>query len=82
MTPDEILERLTRIVVDTLGLEETFRLEPWMTAADLEGTDSPTNVQIIVAIEKTFGVRFSTGEVASMKSVAELVNRTAARLAR
>lgn len=82
MTPDEILERLTRIVVDTLGLEETFRLEPWMTAADVEGWDSLTNVQIIVAIEKTFGVRFSTGEVASMKSVAELVNRTAARLAR
>lgn len=82
MTPEEVLQKLTRIVIDTLGLEESFRLEPSMTAADVDGWDSLTNVQIIVAIEKSFGVRFSTGEVASMKSVAELVSRTTARLAR
>lgn len=77
--PETILERLSQIVAETLDLGD-FRLEPWMTAADVEGWDSLTNVQIVVAIEKAFGIRFSTGEIAAMNSIGDLVASTAARV--
>jgi acyl carrier protein len=80
MTPQDTLHRLSRIVSETLDLDD-FTLQPWMTAADVDGWDSLTNVQIVVAIEKEFGVRFSTGDIATMRSVADLVDRTRARLA-
>lgn len=79
MTDDQILNRVGEIVGETVGLE-TLVLTPTTTAADVEGWDSLANVQIIVAIEKRFGIRFRTGEIASIKNVGELVARIAARV--
>ncbi|HYN08786.1 MAG TPA: acyl carrier protein [Vicinamibacterales bacterium] len=79
MTDDQILYRVGEIVAETVGLA-TLALTPATTAADVEGWDSLANVQIIVAIEKRFGIRFRTGEIASIKSVGELVARIASRL--
>jgi acyl carrier protein len=47
------------------------------TAADIEGWDSLMHVSLILAVEKTFGVRFSSSEVSSLMNVAmlmELIN--------
>jgi acyl carrier protein len=79
MTDDQILLRVGEIVADTVGLD-TLVLTPATTAADVEGWDSLANVQIIVAIEKRFGIRFRTGEIASIRNVGELVARVAARI--
>ena len=79
MTSDEILDGLTEIVAETLALEN-LRLEPSMTAADLDGWDSLANVQIIVAVETRFSVRFRTGEIAAIRNVGDLVARIAARI--
>jgi acyl carrier protein len=44
-----------------------------MTAADVENWDSLTHINLIVALEKAFGIRFTTGEAgASLKNVGEL----------
>jgi acyl carrier protein len=79
MTDDQILKQVGEIVADTVGLD-TLVLTATTTAADVEGWDSLANVQIIVAIEKRFGIRFRTGEIASIKNVGELVVRIAARI--
>ncbi len=79
MTPDEIRERVAAIVADTLGLEDVM-LEDGTTAADVEGWDSLANVQIIVAVERTFGIRFRTGEIAAIKNVGELLARIGGRI--
>lgn len=81
MTRAEILERVSRIVAETLELDDLV-LEPDMSAADVPGWDSLANVQIMVAIERAFGVRFRTGDIASMANLGELVARVEARLAR
>ena len=78
MTTEGILERVSSIVADTLGLDH-LALSPSMTAADVEGWDSLANVQIIVAIERAFAIRFRTGEIATIKDVGELVSRIAQR---
>ena len=44
-----------------------------MTAADVAGWDSLTHVTLIFAVEKQFGVRFSTRDVQALKTVGDLV---------
>lgn len=66
-------------------LRETFddsRLEVARetTADDVEGWDSLSNVELIVALESKFGVRFHTGEIARMRNVGELVDAIEKRL--
>jgi acyl carrier protein len=79
MRQEKILEQVAEIVADTVGLE-TLLLAPTTTAADVEGWDSLANVQIFVAIEKRFGIRFRTGEIAAIKNVGELVARIEGRI--
>ena len=52
------------------------------TAADVEGWDSLMHVTLLVNIEKAFGVRFSSAEVARLKNVGELEDLVTAQLAR
>lgn len=78
MTDMQILERVSEIVADTVGVHK-LALEPSMTAADVDGWDSLAHVQIIVALETTFGVRFRIGEMTSIANVGELVRRIASR---
>jgi acyl carrier protein len=79
MTEAEILDRVRRIVAETVGLD-TVVLSPATVAADVDGWDSLANVQIVVAIEKHFGIRFRTGEIASIRNVGELIARIKSRI--
>ena len=79
MTDAEILERLNGVVSDTLDLD-MVSLQPSTTAADVEGWDSLAHIQIIVAIERSFGIRLRVGEMASIANVGELVSRIATRV--
>lgn len=78
MTDAEILERLNGVVSDTLDLDVS--LQPSTTAADVEGWDSLAHIQIIVAVERSFGIRLRVGEMASIANVGELVSRIATRV--
>lgn len=80
MSREEILARVSGIVADVVGIDRLV-LEPSMSAADVEGWDSLTNVQILVSIEATFGIRFRVGEIAAIRNVEELVARIASRVA-
>lgn len=73
MNDDTILERLTEIFREVFDDEE-ITIGAETTAADIEGWDSISNIQLLVAIEQAFkGIKFSTGEVANMKNVGEMV---------
>ena len=79
MTHGEILDKVSDVVGQVVGADD-LKLSPASTAADVDGWDSLTHVQIMVALERAFGVRFRTGEMASLANVGELVDRIAARL--
>jgi len=49
------------------------------TAADVSGWDSVTHVQIIVAVERTFGMRLKSSEVAQLENIGSLVDIVLAR---
>ena len=47
------------------------------TAADVDGWDSLSHINLIVAIEREFRIKFTTSEVVSLKNVGELVDLVA-----
>jgi acyl carrier protein len=49
------------------------------TASDVDGWDSLTHVQIIVAVEKDFRFRMKASEVAQLENVESLINVVVAR---
>jgi len=45
-----------------------------MTANDVEGWDSMTNIRLLEAVEREFGISFSVSEVMSLASVGSLID--------
>jgi acyl carrier protein len=73
MTREEILEQISYVFADTLD-EKNITLAEKSTADDVEGWDSLTHVQLVVAVEKQFKVRFSSKEIQSWKNVGEMID--------
>ena len=69
----EIKEKLQEIFQDIFD-DDTIELFNDMNANDIEDWDSLTHIQLIVQIEKSFGIKFTTGEVVSLKNVGEFIS--------
>lgn len=70
---EAIYAPLTTIFRDVFD-DESLALRPNLTAADVENWDSLSHINLIVAIERGFKIKFTTREVASLKNVSELVD--------
>jgi len=70
MTAMQRLNALFREVFD----DEELVITPEMTANDVDGWDSLSHVNLIVAIEGRFNIRFSQKELLSFKCVGEMLN--------
>ncbi|HZS53655.1 MAG TPA: acyl carrier protein [Bryobacteraceae bacterium] len=53
--------------------DETIVIDDNTTADDVEGWDSLNNIRLMVQVERKFGFRFKTSEVAGLKNVGELI---------
>lgn len=73
MKKDEILARLTGIFHEELD-NDTIVLSFDTTAEDVEEWDSLSHIQLIVAVEKAFGVRFTSSEIQSWNNVGEMID--------
>lgn len=72
MTENELLAQLSLIFTDVID-EGDVNLTMDTTADDVEGWDSLNHIQIIAAVEKKFGFRFSLNEIQLFKNVGDLV---------
>ena len=72
MEPSEIIKQLDEIFVDVIDNED-IKLTSETTAGDVDGWDSLSHIQLVVAIEKHFRIRFTAKEIQSWKNVGELV---------
>lgn len=68
----QLRSRLTRTFEDVFG-EHGLVLHDTMTADDVEQWDSLTHIDLIVAVEREFGVKFTTGEVTKLRNVGDLI---------
>jgi acyl carrier protein len=69
----DILAELTKIFREIFG-DDTIVLTPETTADDVEGWDSFNHINILVATEVRFGIKFQTAEIEGMRNVGELVH--------
>lgn len=79
MSRQEILDTISQVFADTLD-EDAVALTESSTADDVEGWDSLTHVQLVVAVEKKFKVRFTAKEIQSWKNVGELIDSISGKL--
>jgi acyl carrier protein len=72
MDASTVKPRLTRVFRDIFD-DPLLQIEDSTTASDVENWDSLTHIDLIVQVEKEFGVKFSTGEVRGLKNVGDFI---------
>ncbi len=73
MEKNEILSKVEDIFKDVLDNEDIV-LARETTANDIEEWDSLSHIQLIVAIEKAFKIKFTSKEILSWKNVGEMID--------
>lgn len=78
---DDLQNNIQEVFRDVFE-DDGFVLREDMTAADVDGWDSLTHVNLIIAIEKKLGIRFATAEISRLNepgqnvgSLLEMVRR-------
>ena len=79
MQEAEIYAALTDIFRDVF-MRDDLALLPELTAKDVEGWDSFKQIEIILAIEQRYGVKFHTREIDRLENVGILVQTLQAKL--
>ncbi len=80
MQQPEIYAQLTNIFHDLFD-DESIVLNPGLTAADVPEWDSFNHINLIVAIESRFKIKFQTAELESMQTVGHLADLIQSKLA-
>ena len=73
MERKEIFDKMEEICTDIMDLKD-IKLNDETSADDIEEWDSLSHIQIIVAIEKAFGIKFSSQEMITWKNVGDMVD--------
>lgn len=73
MDNTQLRSRVTSTFRDVFG-EPDLNIWDEMTAEDVEQWDSLTHINLIVALEREFRVKFTTGEVSKLKNVGDLIH--------
>lgn len=79
MERSDIFKKVNEIFCDELDNDDIV-LTDETTADDVEEWDSLSHVQLIVAIEKSFGIKFTSNEILSWNNVGELIDSIEKRL--
>lgn len=73
MEKSQILDEVQAIFCEVLDNEEIV-LSNETNADDIEEWDSLTHIQLIVAIEKHFKIKFTSKEILSWQNVGQLID--------
>ncbi|MCR5621069.1 MAG: acyl carrier protein [Treponema sp.] len=73
MTREEVYTRLDKVFQDVFD-DESIHVTDATTADDIEDWDSFEHINLVVAVEKEFGIKFSMGQTNKLKNVGEMVD--------
>lgn len=79
MDSNEVLKTVNEVFIDVLDNDDIV-LSRDTTADDVEDWDSLNHIQLIVAIEKKFKIRFTSQEIHSWSNVGAMVDSITAKL--
>ena len=77
---EQILADVNRIVGEILR-KDSLQLKPETMASEVEDWDSLNHIEIVVAVEKYFKIRFNFAELQKFKNVGEMCDNIAKKLA-
>ena len=66
-------EKIFKIIATIMRYEQSSINEA-TTAKDIPGWDSLKHMRLIMALEKEFGIKFKTSQIAAMQNVGEIIN--------
>ncbi len=72
MTKEKIYEMLNEVFRDVFD-DEDIVVTAETTADDIEDWDSLEHINLVVAVENKFGIKFNMNEVVKFKNVGEMV---------
>ena len=73
MTKEIIYEKLNEVFRDVFD-DDSIIVNADTTADDIEDWDSLEHINLVSAVEKEFGVKFTMAQVVGMKNVGEMVD--------
>ena len=79
MTREEVFAKLNAVFQEIFD-DDSIIVRDETTAADIEDWDSLEHINLMVAIEKDFGMKFNMAEVTGLKNVGEMVDVILKRL--
>jgi acyl carrier protein len=79
MNTEQIYPEIREIIADVLD-QPDIQINADTAADDVEGWDSFNHINIVVAVEAHFGVKFHTAEIEEVRNVGELVELIAKKL--
>ena len=78
MEKQRIYSMLDEVFQDVFD-DESIHVTPETTADDIEDWDSLEHINLVVAVENKFGIKFKMSEVVSFRNVGEMAEVIAAR---
>jgi acyl carrier protein len=73
MTREQVYENLNEVFQDVFD-DDSITVNDQTTAADIEDWDSFEHINLVIAVEKRFQIKFTVGEANEMKNVGEMVD--------
>ena len=78
-TLPQVMDKLTGILREAF-MRDDLVATPQMTAKDVPGWDSFKQIEIIIAVEEGYGIKFRTKDLDSLNSVGDLAQTILAKL--
>ncbi len=79
MTREEIFNKMNEVFREVFD-DEDITVTDETTSDDIEDWDSLEHINLVVGMEKAFGVKFNVGEVNALKNVGEMADLIASKL--
>ena len=79
MDRNEIKNQINAIFIDILDNTDIVLTDD-TTASEIEEWDSLTHIQIVVAIEKHFKIRFTSKEIQSWENIGAMINSVSEKI--
>ena len=73
MSREEVFERLNKVFRDVFD-DDDITVTETTTSADIDDWDSLEHINLVAAVEQEFGMKFTMGQVVTMKNVGEMVD--------
>lgn len=71
MESEAVYSKLSDVFHDVFDDDEII-LSPQLSADDVDGWDSLKHVRLLLTVERTFRIKFSTSEIGRLKNVGDL----------